>query len=535
MAAKDILFHDDARSRLCAGLDMLADAVKLTLGPKGRTVVLEQPGGPPLVINSGVIVARAIELADPHENLGARLAREVSARTSEAAGDGTTTATVLAQAIVHQGMKYVAAGHDPMDLKRGIEAALERIVARLQANSRQIAGGQEIAQIGTIAANGDSAIGAVIAEAMEKVGRDGVIKAEDGHGMANVLEIVEGMQVERGYLSHYLITDVDKARAVLDEPYVLLYAGQLNSIGQLLPLLEQVVKTGRPLLIVAEEIGGEALATLVLNVLRGTFKACAIKSPSFGTHRQALLEDMAVVTGASVIGGDTGTRLEAATLQELGQAKRVEVERDATTIIGGGGKPERIQARVAQVKLLQRKETSEFERSRLAERAARLAGGVALVKVGASTETEMKEKKSRVEDALHATRAALEEGVGPGGGIALLRARAALAGWALDNPAQQAGVQILSRALEEPLRQIVANAGGEPAVVLAQVLAAADGAGYNAATGEYGDLMAMGVIDPTKVTRLALANAVSIAGLLLTTDCAVTFVAASAPLEQPFM
>jgi chaperonin GroEL len=521
MAAKALQFHREAREKICAGLDVLASAVKVTLGPKGRTVVLERAYGPPTVINSGVVVAREIELEDRFENLGAQMAREVAARTSETAGDGTTTATVLAQAIVAEGMKYVAAGLDPMDLKRGIENAVEAIVAELKRNSRPCATPQEIAQVGTISANGDAAIGKMIADAMDKVGQNGVIKAEDGRGMTNELDVVEGMQIDRGFLSPYFIDDAEKQRAVLEDAYVLVHDRSISAIRDLIPLLERVSREGRPLLVIAEDVTGEALATLVVNTLRGVLKTCAVKAPGFGDRRLALLEDIAILTGATVISEQTGLKLESVTAENLGRARRIEVDKDNTTLIGSAGAPERIKARVEQLRKAADKATSDYDREQLEERIAKLSGGVALIRVGGSTEMEVKEKKSRVEDALHATRAAVAEGIGPGGGVALLRARPALDALKGATLAQEAGVRIVRRALEEPLRQIVANAGQEPSVVLARVLEGTGNFGYNAATDGYGDVVAMGVIDPTKVTRLGLQNAASIASLILTTDCII--------------
>ncbi|HJV79540.1 chaperonin GroEL [Noviherbaspirillum sp.] len=521
MAAKSLLFHEQARARLCAGLNILADAVKVTLGPKGRTVALGNPYGPPTVINSGVIVAKEISLPDPFENVGAQMAREVAAKTSEMAGDGTTTATVLAQAIVQQGMKYVAAGFDPMDLKRGIDAAVDAVVGRLKQNSRKVSSNQETVHVGTISSNGDAAIGEMIAQAMERVGRDGAIKAEEGRGMKNELEVVEGLQFDRGYLSPYFINEEEKGRAVLDDALILIYEKQIASINALLPALEHVVKTGQPLLLIAEDIGGDALATLVLNSLRGALKVCAVKSPGFGDNRKAQLEDIAIVTGAKVISEESGLSLEKISPQDFGHARRIEIDRDATTVIGGAGEPEKIRQRIAQIRQEIERSSATFDRTRLEERAAKLAGGVALIKIGASTETELKEKKSRVEDALHATRAAVEEGISAGGGVALLRARPALDGLKLGNLAQESGARIVHRALEEPLRQILKNAGKDPDVIVEDVAAGSGSFGYNAASEEYGDMMAMGVIDPTKVTRLGLQNAASIAGLILTTDCIV--------------
>jgi chaperonin GroEL len=521
MAVKVLKFHGDARERVCAGLNTLANAVKVTLGPKGRLVMLERSAGAPTVINSGVIVAREVELEDHFENLGAQMAREVAAKTSESAGDGTTTATVLAQAIVNEGLKHVAAGIDPMELKRGIETAVNAVVAELAKTSLPCNTSDAIAQVGTISANGDVAIGDMIAKAMARVGDSGVIKTEDSRGMTNELEVVEGMQFGRGFLSPYFINDTDKQRVVLEDAYVLIHDRAVSSIRELLPLLEKVSHENRPLLVIAEDVTGEALATLVVNAMRGILKACAVKAPGFGDRRKSMLEDMATLTGGKVIAEEVGGKLETVTLADLGRARRIEVDQDSTTLIGSGGAPDKIQGRVAQLRAEVEKAASDYEREQLEERIARLAGGVALIKVGASTETELKEKKSRVEDAVHATRAAVAEGIGPGGGVALLRARAALdrlTGLALD---RNAGVDIVRRALEEPFRQIVINAGQDPAIVLERVLAASGHFGYNVATNAYGDLVQMGVIDPTKVTRLALQNAASIASLVLTTDCVI--------------
>lgn len=521
MSAKKLIFHDDAREKICTGLNMLANAVKITLGPKGRTVVLDKLYGPPVIINSGVMVAREIELPDRSENVGAQMVREVAARTSEMAGDGTTTATVLAQAIVMQGMKYVAAGFDPMDLKRGIDAAVETIVRRLNENSRKISSNQEITQVGTISANGDKAIGEMIAQAMERVGRDGVIMVEEGRSMNNELEVVEGLQFDRGYLSPYFINDAENSQVAFDNVLLLIYTKQVTMISELLPLLEQIAKTGQPLLIIAEDITGEALATLVINSLRGTLKVCAVKAPGFGDNRKAQLEDIAIVTGGKIVSDETGLTLEKVALEDLGRVRRIEIDKDSASLIDGAGDPEKIKSRIASIKQQIEKTDSSYEKERLEERAAKLSGGVALIKVGASTETAMKEKKSRVEDALHATRAAVEEGIGPGGGVALLRAAEALNDLSLGNLAQDSGIKIIRRALQEPLRQIVANGGGEPSVIIEAVSEGTGHFGYNAATGEYGDMLAMGIIDPTKVTRLGLENAASIAGLILTTDCIV--------------
>ena len=529
MSAKILKFHGEAREKVRIGLNVLANAVKVTLGPKGRLVMLERSFGPPTVINSGVIVAKEIELEDRFENLGAQMAREVAAKTSETAGDGTTTATVLAQAIVNEGMKYVAAGLDPMDLKRGIDIAVDAVVAELTKNSRPCSSGQEIAQVGTISANGDASIGEMIAKAMAKVGDNGVIKAEDGRGMSNELEMVEGMQFDRGFLSPYFVTDVEKQRIVLDDAYVLVHDRTISTIRDLLPLLEQISKEARPLLLIAEDVTGEALATLVINAIRGVLKTCAVKAPGFGDRRKALLQDIAILTGATVISEETGLKLEKATLADLGRAHRVEIDREDTTLIGSAGAPEQIKARIAQIREAIEETTSDYDRKQLEERAARLAGGVALIKVGASTESEMKEKKSRVEDALHATRAAVAEGIGAGGGVALLRARHALDALPAATLGQDAGIKIVRRALEEPLRQIVANSGRDPSVVLQRVLGGTGNFGYNVATDVYGDLVTMGVIDPTKVTRLGLQNASSIASLILTTDCIIV----EAPKEPP--
>jgi len=521
MATKILRFHHAAREKVCAGLDTLARAVKVTLGPRGRLVMLGRPYGAPTVINSGVVVAKEIELEDPFENLGAQMAREVAARTSETAGDGTTTATVLAQAMVAEGMKYVAAGVDAMDLKRGIDLAVDAIVAELKRNSRPCTGSRAIAQVGTISANGDAAIGEMIAQAMAKVGENGVIKTEDGRGIGNELEVVEGMQFDRGFLSAYFVNDAEKQRVVLEDAGVLLCEKAIPSIRELLPLLEEVSRESRPLLIVAEDVSGDALATLVVNSLRGILKCCAVKAPGFGDRRRALLQDIAILTGGTVIGEETGTRLEKAALAQLGRVRRVEVDKDTTTLIGSAGAPERVEARLAELRKAIAEAKSGYDREQLEERAARLTGGVALVKVGASTESELKEKKSRVEDAIHATRAAVAEGIGPGGGVALLRARRVLDTVRCATLGLEAGVKIVRRAVEEPLRQIVANAGAEPAVVVRRVEAGEGGFGYNAATETYGDMVEMGVIDPTKVTRLGLQNAASIAGLVLTTDCVI--------------
>jgi chaperonin GroEL len=530
MAAKKLLFHDAARHSVLAGVDALARAVKVTLGPRGRTVILERDYGPPQIVNSGVLVAKSIELEDRFENMGAQLLREVAARTSEQAGDGTTTATVLAHAMVTEGLKYLAGGMNPMDVKRGMEQAIEAVVAELKTLSRACTDSQEIAHVAAISANNDRSIGELLARAMEKVGREGAITIEDGSGLASELEVVEGLQFDRGFLSPYFINNAERQVAVLEDAAILLYDKKLSNLKDLLPLLEAVVKAGRPLLVVAEEVESEALATLVINTIRGTIKCCAVKAPGFGDRRKAMLQDLAVLTGGSVISEEVGLTLEKATLADLGRARRVEVDKDYTTVIGGAGEAKAIAARVAAIKKEREQATSDYDREKLDERVAKLAGGVAVIKVGAATETELKERKIRVEDALHATRAAVEEGIVPGGGVALLRARRVLRplkGSTLDH---DSGLRIVERALEEPLRRIVENAGDEPSVVLHAVDDSAERAyGYNAATREYGDLLAMGVIDPAKVTRLALQNAGSIAGLILTTDCLI----ANAPAPKP--
>ncbi|MDE2309285.1 MAG: chaperonin GroEL [Betaproteobacteria bacterium] len=521
MPAKQVLFKDAARARIIEGVNVLADAVKVTLGPRGRNVILNRTYGPPLVANSGVVVAKEIELKDKFENMGAQMVKEVAARTSDVAGDGTTTATVLAQAIVREGMKYVAAGMNPMDLKRGIDRAVAATVDELRKISRPCTTNKEISQVGAISANADSAVGEIIAQAMERVGKEGAITIEDGKSLQNELEVVEGMQFDRGYLSPYFINNLDKQIVALDEPYILLHDKKISNIHHLLPVLEQVAKAGRPLLIIAEDIEGEALATLVINNIRGILKTAAVKAPGFGDSRKAMLADIATLTGGAVIAEEVGLSLEQATLKELGQAKRVEVGKDDTTLISGAGDPELIQNRIRQIHRQIEEATSKYDKEKLQQRAAKLSGGVAVIKVGAATETGMKEKKTRIEDALHATRAAVGEGILPGGGVALLRARAAMAALRGDNSEQESGIKIVLRALEEPLRQIVVNAGGEPSVVLNKVLEGRSSFGYNAATEEYGDLIEMGVLDPTKVTRCALQNAASIASLILTTDAMV--------------
>ncbi|CAG4904617.1 chaperonin GroEL [Paraburkholderia gardini] len=521
MAAKDVVFGDSARAKMVEGVNILANAVKVTLGPKGRNVVLERSFGGPTVTKDGVSVAKEIELKDKLQNMGAQMVKEVASRTSDNAGDGTTTATVLAQSIVREGMKYVASGMNPMDLKRGIDKAVTAAIEELRKISKPCTTNKEIAQVGAISANSDSSIGDRIAEAMDKVGKEGVITVEDGKSLQDELDVVEGMQFDRGYLSPYFINNPDKQVAVLENPFVLLHDKKVSNIRDLLPVLEQVAKAGRPLLIIAEDVEGEALATLVVNNIRGILKTVAVKAPGFGDRRKAMLEDIAILTGGQVIAEETGLTLEKATLAELGQAKRIEVGKENTTIIDGAGEGATIEARVKQVRMQIEEATSDYDREKLQERVAKLAGGVAVIKVGAATEVEMKEKKARVEDALHATRAAVEEGIVAGGGVALIRARTAIAGLKGANADQDAGIKIVLRAMEEPLRQIVTNGGEEASVVVAAVAAGKGNYGYNAATGEYVDLVDAGVVDPTKVTRTALQNAASVAGLLLTTDAAV--------------
>ena len=529
MSAKELLFGEAAHTKLLRGMNTLTDAVRITLGPKARTVVLERSWGAPTIVNSGVIVAREVELKDRFENMGAQMVREVAAKTSEVAGDGTTTATILAAGIVNEGMKYVAAGMNPMDLKRGIDRTVDALVGELRRLAKPCATSTEIAQVAAISANNDLSIGQMIAEAMQKVGKEGVITVEDGKGLASELEVVEGTQFDRGYLSPYFINTPEKQSVVLEEAYVLLYDKKISTVRELLPLLEQMARLGKPLLVVAEEIEGEALATLVVNNLRGVIKACAVKAPGFGDRRKAMLEDLAVLTGGTVIAEEAGRTLEKAQADELGRAARVVVDKDNTTIIGGRGDPAKIAARVATIKQQITEATSDYDKEKLQERAAKLAGGVAVIRVGAATETEMKERKSRTEDALHATRAGVEEGILPGGGVALLRARQRLGLQRSGNPDQDAGAQIVLRALEEPLRQIARNAGEEPAVVLQRVAEGEGNFGYNAATGEYGDLVQMGVLDPCKVTRAALQNAASISSLMLTTDCMIAQIPEASP------
>ena len=521
MAAKQVLFGDNARSKMVRGINVLANAVKVTLGPKGRNVVLDRAFGAPTVTKDGVSVAKEIELKDKFENMGACMVREVASKTSDNAGDGTTTATVLAQAIVDEGMKFVAAGMNPMDLKRGIDKAVAAAIEELRKISKPTTTNKEIAQVGAISANSDAEIGDIISEAMDKVGKEGVITVEDGKSLKNELEVVEGMQFDRGYLSPYFINQPEKQAAVLDNPFILLHDKKISNIRELLPVLEQVAKAARPLVIIAEDIDGEALATLVVNSIRGILKVVAVKAPGFGDRRAAMLEDIAVLTGGTVISTNVGLTLDKATLEQLGTAKKVEVTKENTTIIDGAGQAEAIENRVRNIRTQIEAATSDYDREKLQERVAKLAGGVALIKVGAATEVEMKEKKARVEDALHATRADVEEGIVAGGGVALIRAKQAIRDIKGDNDEQNAGIRIVLRAMEEPLRQIVANAGDEPSVVVNTVAQGEGNFGYNAQTGEYGDLVEMGVLDPTKVTRTALQNAASVASLILTTDCMV--------------
>jgi len=521
MTAKEVRFGDDARQRMIKGVNVLANAVKVTLGPKGRNVVLEKSFGAPTVTKDGVSVAKEVELKDKFENMGAQMVKEVASQTSDVAGDGTTTATVLAQAMVREGLKAVAAGMNPMDLKRGIDKAVTAAVAELKNLSRPCSQDKEIAQVGTISANSDENIGNIIADAMQKVGKEGVITVEEGSGLENELDVVEGMQFDRGYLSPYFVNNQQNMSAELEEPYILLHDKKVSNIRDLLPTLEAVAKSGKPLLIVAEDVEGEALATLVVNTLRGIVKVAAVKAPGFGDRRKAMLQDIAILTGATVISEEVGLSLEKAGLQELGHAKKIVITKDETTIIDGAGSENDIKARVEQIRAQIEETSSDYDREKLQERLAKLAGGVAVIKVGAATEVEMKEKKARVEDALHATRAAVEEGVVPGGGVALVRALQALKELNGDNHDQDVGITIASRAMEEPLRQIVSNAGGEPSVVLNKVEEGTGNYGFNAASDEYGDMVELGILDPTKVTRSALQNAASVAGLMITTECMV--------------
>ena len=522
MAAKDVKFGNDARVKMLNGVNILADAVKVTLGPKGRNVVLDKSFGAPTITKDGVSVAREIELEDKFENMGAQMVKEVASKANDAAGDGTTTATVLAQAIVSEGLKAVAAGMNPMDLKRGIDKAVTAVVAELKALSKPCETSKEIEQVGTISANSDSIVGQLIAKAMDKVGKEGVITVEDGTGLEDDLDVVEGMQFDRGYLSPYFINKPETATVELDNPFILLVDKKISNIRELLPVLEGVAKAGKPLLIVAEDVEGEALATLVVNTMRGIVKVAAVKAPGFGDRRKAMLQDIAILTAGTVISEEIGMELEKATLEDLGQAKRVVINKDNTTIIDGIGDEAQIQGRVAQIRQQIEESTSDYDKEKLQERVAKLAGGVAVIKVGAATEVEMKEKKARVEDALHATRAAVEEGVVAGGGVALIRAAAKVADLKGDNEEQNVGIKLALRAMEAPLRQIVANAGEEASVVASAVKAGEGNFGYNAGTEQYGDMIEMGILDPTKVTRSALQFAASIAGLMITTECMVT-------------
>lgn len=521
MAAKDIRFGEDARTRMVRGVNVLANAVKATLGPKGRNVVLEKSFGAPTITKDGVSVAKEIELADKFENMGAQMVKEVASKTNDNAGDGTTTATVLAQALIREGAKAVAAGMNPMDLKRGIDQAVKAAVVELKNISKPTTDDKAIAQVGTISANSDESIGNIIAEAMKKVGKEGVITVEEGSGLENELDVVEGMQFDRGYLSPYFINNQQSQSADLDDPFILLHDKKISNVRDLLPVLEGVAKAGKPLLIVAEEVEGEALATLVVNTIRGIVKVVAVKAPGFGDRRKAMLEDMAVLTGGTVISEEVGLALEKATIKDLGRAKKVQVSKENTTIIDGAGDTAAIESRVGQIKTQIEDTSSDYDREKLQERVAKLAGGVAVIKVGASTEIEMKEKKARVEDALHATRAAVEEGVVPGGGVALVRALVAVGELKGANEDQTHGIQIALRAMEAPLREIVTNAGEEPSVILNKVKEGSGNYGYNAANGEFGDMVEFGILDPTKVTRSALQNAASIAGLMITTEAMV--------------
>ena len=522
MAAKDVKFGNDARVKMLKGVNILADAVKVTLGPKGRNVILDKSFGAPTITKDGVSVAREIELEDKFENMGAQMVKEVASKANDAAGDGTTTATVLAQAIVNEGLKAVAAGMNPMDLKRGIDKAVTAVVAELKSLSKPCETSKEIEQVGTISANSDSIVGQLIAQAMEKVGKEGVITVEDGTGLEDELDVVEGMQFDRGYLSPYFINKPETATVELDNPFILLVDKKISNIRELLPVLEGVAKAGKPLLIIAEDVEGEALATLVVNTMRGIVKVAAVKAPGFGDRRKAMLQDIAILTAGTVISEEIGMELEKATLEDLGQAKRVVINKDNTTIIDGIGDEAQIQGRVAQIRQQIEESTSDYDKEKLQERVAKLAGGVAVIKVGAATEVEMKEKKARVEDALHATRAAVEEGVVAGGGVALIRAASKVADLRGDNEEQNVGIKLALRAMEAPLRQIVTNAGEEASVVASAVKNGEGNFGYNAGTEQYGDMLAMGILDPTKVTRSALQFAASVAGLMITTECMVT-------------
>ena len=535
MAAKEVQFGTEVRQKMVHGVNVLANAVKVTLGPKGRNVVLDRSFGGPHITKDGVTVAKEIELKDKFENMGAQMLKEVASKTNDVAGDGTTTATVLAQAIVAEGMKYVTAGMNPTDLKRGIDKAVNALVGELANISKPCETYEQIAQVGSISANSDEQVGKIIADAMQEVGKEGVITVEDGKSLENELEVVKGMQFDRGYLSPYFVNDVEKQIAGLDNPFVLLFDKKISNIRDLLPVLEQVAKTSRPLLIIAEDVEGEALATLVVNSIRGILKTVAVKAPGFGDRRKAMLQDIAILTGGTVIAEEIGLTLEQATLEHLGQAKRIEISKENTTIIDGHGDKAAVEARVGEIRKQIEVATSDYDKEKLQERVAKLAGGVAVIKVGAATEVEMKEKKDRVDDALHATRAAVEEGVVAGGGVALLRARAALKSVETANADQEAGVKIVLRAIEAPLRQIVANAGGEPSVVVNKVLEGKDNFGYNAGSDTYGDMIQMGVLDPAKVTRSALQHAASIAGLMLTTECMIADIPEDKPAAMPDM
>lgn len=521
MSAKEVKFGDKARQEMLKGVNVLANAVKVTLGPKGRNVVLDKAFGAPTITKDGVSVAKEIELEDKFQNMGAQMVKEVSSQTSDVAGDGTTTATVLAQAMVREGVKAVSAGMNPMDLKRGIDKAVIAAVAELKNMSKPCADNKAIAQVGTISANSDDSIGNIIAEAMDKVGKEGVITVEEGSGFDNELDVVEGMQFDRGYLSPYFVNKQDTMTAELEDPFVLLYDKKISNIRELLPVLEGVAKSSKPLLIIAEDVEGEALATLVVNSMRGIVKVCAVKAPGFGDRRKAMLQDIAILTGGTVISEEVGLSLEKASLEDLGRAKRITISKENSTIVDGAGSSEEIKGRIEQIKVQIEESTSDYDKEKLQERVAKLAGGVAVIKVGAATEVEMKEKKARVEDALHATRAAVEEGVVPGGGTALVRAINAIAGLKGDNHDQDIGIALARRAMEEPLRQIVSNAGGEASVVLHNVIAGEGSYGYNAANDTYGDMIEMGILDPTKVTRSALQNAASVSGLMITTEAMV--------------
>lgn len=538
MTAKDVKFGDSARQRMLAGVNTLADAVKVTLGPKGRNVVLDKSFGAPTVTKDGVSVAKEVELQDKFENMGAQMVKEVASQTSDVAGDGTTTATVLAQSILNEGLKSVAAGMNPMDLKRGIDKAVAAAVVELEALSQPCNDNTTIAQVGSVSANSDTAVGDIIAEAMDKVGKEGVITVEEGSGLENELDVVEGMQFDRGYLSPYFINNQDNMSAEIEDPFVLLHDKKVSNIREMLPILEAVAKAGKPLVVIAEDVEGEALATLVVNNMRGIVKVAAAKAPGFGDRRKEMLQDIATLTGGTVISEEVGLSLEGATLEDLGQAKRISMTKENTTIVDGAGQSDEIESRVNQIRTQIEETSSDYDREKLQERVAKLAGGVAVIKVGAPTEVEMKEKKARVEDALHSTRAAVEEGIVPGGGVALVRALQAIEGVSGDNPDQDVGVVLCQRAMEYPLRQIVSNAGGEASVVLDKIRSMSGAEGYNAATGEFGDMIKMGLPDPTKVTRTALQAAASVAGLMITTECMVTEVVeenAAAPAMPPGM